>query len=330
MPIDVSDILRLIIMASVFVLVLAIWVMAVVAWASRRAAKAEKLERRLEMLALPGIGEGRILRLWSDTGREASTIVPGLRGHFRIISQFEQMRRAAGLVTPIPALVLGIVGGATLSGVLIFMITQNPLVGLCGALAILLIAWIYIQQRIARRVGIFESQLVDALGLAARSLRAGHPLPGAFRMIAQEIPPPIGTVFAEVCQQQDLGMALDVALRKASEESPSPDLKLFATSVVIQLRSGGNLADMMERLSAVIQDRMRLGRRVRVLTAQSQLSKYILLALPFVVFLILNLLNPEFMNPLYTTSEGHKMLAVAAAGLLVGAWAMNRLAVIRY
>jgi tight adherence protein B len=210
------------------------------------------------------------------------------------------------------------------------LITMNSVVAGCAALAVLLLSWVWLQQKLARRVAIFESQLIDALGLAARSLRAGHPLPGSFRMIAQEIPPPIGKVFADICQQQDLGVGLDFALRKAADDYASPDLKLFATSIIIQLHSGGNLADMMERLAEVVRDRMRLARRVRVLLAQSQLSKYILLALPFVMFLILNLLSPEFMKPLYTTPLGHRLLLIAAGGLLIGAWVMNRLSIIRY
>jgi tight adherence protein B len=107
-------------------------------------------------------------------------------------------------------------------------------------------------------------------------------------------------------------------------------MKFFATSVVIQLRSGGNLADMMDRLAFVIRDRMRLARRVRVLTAQTQFSKRILQALPFAIFVILCLINPEYMQPLYTTSTGKTILGAAGAGLLAGTYTMNRLAVLRY
>jgi tight adherence protein B len=107
-------------------------------------------------------------------------------------------------------------------------------------------------------------------------------------------------------------------------------MKLFATSVIIQVRSGGNLADMMYRLADVIRDRMRLKRRVRVLTAQTQLSKRVLLALPFLLFGALNLLNPTYMMPLYTTAMGRMLLIIAGTGLILGAWMMNRLSVLKY
>jgi tight adherence protein B len=176
----------------------------------------------------------------------------------------------------------------------------------------------------------FEIQFVDALDLAARSLRAGHPLVGSFQLIAEEIAAPVSTVFAQICQQQALGSSIEEALTLISERSSSKDLQLFATSVIIQVRSGGNLADMMERLAAVIRERRRLSRRLRVLTAQTQFSKRALLALPFVIFLGLNLLDPTYMVPLYTTSAGQFLLLIGGTGLVLGGWMMNRIGVLRY
>jgi len=152
--------------------------------------------------------------------------------------------------------------------------------------------------------------------LAARSLRVGHPLIASFQLIADEIPAPVGELFGEVCQQQTLGVAMDEALRSASESVDSADLRLLATSVVIQLRTGGNLADMMQRLSNIIRERNRLTRRVRVLTAQTQFSKRVLLALPFLVFISMNVINPTYMQPLYSTFGGQLILGCATVGML--------------
>ena len=139
----------------------------------------------------------------------------------------------------------------------------------------------------------------------------------------------IGTVFGDISQQQAMGVPLEDALRQAAARSYSEDMRLFATAVSIQLRTGGNLADMMSRLAAVIRDRMRLSQRVRVLTAQTQLSKRILLALPIGVFFLINMLNPQYMSLLYRTDLGRTLLAAAAVGMLVGAYVMNRMARIR-
>ena len=125
-------------------------------------------------------------------------------------------------------------------------------------------------------------------------------------------------------------MKLEDALRRVAARTSSSDLRLFVTSVVVHLRSGGQLADMMDRLSSVIRDRMKLNRRARVLMAQTNMSKQILLSLPIILFVILNLLNPAYMEPLYSTSTGRMLLAIAGAQMIIGVWLMNRLAVIRY
>jgi tight adherence protein B len=153
----------------------------------------------------------------------------------------------------------------------------------------------------------------------------GHPLIASFQLISEEIPAPVGELFGKVVQQQALGVAMDEALRSISNEVYSPDLRLFATSVVIQIRSGGNLADMMQRLSNIIRERNRLTRRVRVMTAQTQFSKRVLLSLPFLIFVGMNLVNPTYMRTLYTTPFGQIIMMVCAVGLFLGWMTMNYL-----
>ena len=170
---------------------------------------------------------------------------------------------------------------------------------------------------------------MDAMQLAARSLRAGFPLIGAFELVSQEVDPPLGATFARICQAQSMGESLADALRQAAQDNPSPDLKLFVTSVLIHLRTGGNLADMMDRLAEVIRDRIRLSRRVRVLTAQTQFSKRVLAALPLIMFVVLNLINPRYVEPLYATGVGRMLLLITVILLLLGIFVMNRVAKIR-
>ncbi len=108
------------------------------------------------------------------------------------------------------------------------------------------------------------------------------------------------------------------------------DLKLLATAVNIQLKTGGNMAELMETLAAVMRSRMHLNRRVRVLTASSRMSKYVLLTVPIVLFVILNIVSPEYVSVFYTTWLGRYMLMVTGISVLLGAWIMNRLCVLRY
>jgi tight adherence protein B len=189
-------------------------------------------------------------------------------------------------------------------------------------------AWV--GRRIRVRGAQFERQFIHALELAARSLRAGHPLLGAFQLISEELDEPVRTTFTEICQQHSMGVNLEGALERVAQASTSQDLRLFATSVAIQLRSGGNLADMMERLSFVIRDRLRLGRRIRILTSQTQFSKRILVGMPFALFLVLNLVNPQYVGTLYSTHQGQILLGVASVMMVLGILTMNRMAKLKY
>lgn len=217
-----------------------------------------------------------------------------------------------------------------MAALLALLDTSDPLAAAGVAGAVLLAFWIYLNKCISRQRARFENQLADAMQLIARSLRAGHPVLGSFQLVANELEPPTSTMFASVCQQQAMGKNLETALREAADASTSEDARLFAASIAVAMRSGGDLADMMDRMSAVITDRIRLGRHARVLTAQVQLNKQVLLALPFFLFILLYLMRPGYLRPLLDTSIGNIMLAGGIASMLTGAWIMNRMARIRY
>jgi tight adherence protein B len=266
--------------------------------------------------------------LWKD-GQETTTTVMA-RKRLGLLDAIERAFQRAGWQVPTSTLLLSFVSAAIMLFLVLYLLSHNLLLA-GGAVVILLIGLrIWVQRGITRRLNRLEGQLIDALELAARSLRAGHPLSGSFRLVSEEISPPVATIFAEICQRQSMGLPLEEALRDVALQSGSGDLNLFAASVVIQLRSGGNLADMMDRLACVIRDRRRLNGRVRVLTAQTQLSKRVLLIMPIAMFVLLNVLNPNYMEPLYTSFGGKIMLLVAASGMVLGAWVMNKLATLHY
>ena len=171
---------------------------------------------------------------------------------------------------------------------------------------------------------------MDSLGIAARALRAGHPLVGAFQLVAQEVGDPLAKLFGEICQEQALGLDLEGSIRRVANASRNPDLKLFATAVTIQLSSGGNLAELMDTMANVMRSRIRLHRRVRVLIAQTAMSTRILVILPIVLFTILNIIAPEYMQLFYTTWSGRYLLTGTVLTVLFGMWFMAKLSVIRY
>jgi len=325
---DPSRLIEVFMFVAVFGLVMALWVGGVVFWSAHRRAKVKVLRRRLGLEPAED-GEGRVLRLWHE-GQESTLRVPGRRQRLSIGKRLDRIRVDAGFRTPLHTLGLGLTGGLAMLASIVLVLTQSVPAAAAAAVAALALAWTLVKHRVKRREARFESQFLDALGLAARSLRAGHPLSGAFMVISEEIAAPVGPLFTEIRQQQELGMGMEDALRNVIAKTPNHDLRIFATSIIVHLRSGGNLADLMDRIAAVIRDRVRLNRRVRALTASAQLGKRVLLTLPILLMAALNALNPEYMDPLYSTGAGRTMLLLAVVGLLFGRWIMGRMATLDY
>jgi tight adherence protein B len=322
-----AELYNLLVFGATFGLVISLWFLLVLAWSARHRRRAQQIQRRLGLSdAQPA--HTRVLRLWRE-GHEATTVAPQAPAT-SLRQRLGRLPQDAGLDIPLPALLLTVLGVATAAAAAVTLMVGSLVAGIGAAATVVILFWIFVQARVARERAKLERQFNDALGLLARSLRAGHPLVGAFQLVAEELEPPVSSLFAEVCQQQALGMGLAEALRAAAEQTSNADVHLFATAVAIQIRSGGNLADLMDRLAHVVRERMRLSRRVRVITAQTQMSKRILLALPVFAFLALYLLNPHYLAPLSNTGDGRLLLGAATVSLLLGWWMMNRMARLRY
>ena len=328
MQFDPQQLVEALLAIAMFTLVMSLWIGGILLWARRHVARQGEVRQRL---GLQGRIEDRdrVIKLWLD-GREVETTVHTKRRATTLPGRIERHFQQAGLQLPFLHILALVLGSAFLSAIFVSFVTGKVLLGL-GVVAVLLAAGrIYMLSRINRRQAQFDTQLVDALELAARSLRAGHPLLGAFQLLADEMGEPVSHIFADVCAQHGLGADLETVLRAAGDKSGSGDMKIFATSVAMQVRTGGNLADLMERLAEVMRDRMRLHRRVRVLTAQTQISKRVLIALPFVIFIVFNIINPKYMSIFYYERVGTYMLAAGIVMLAMGSWVMNKMATLKY
>lgn len=314
---------------SAFVLVASIWFALLLLARMRQQRAADKIGARLQFDERGRREVPWRLELWRD-GQMVPTIAPGQPLSERIEVRFEVLRNTMGWRASTLRIILCYAGIILLAALVALVLTGNFVFALMAAGAAAVGPYIYVQRQIDRRNALFERQFSEALSLATRSLRAGQPLMGAFRLIVDEMDPPVSSVFEEICQEQALGMSLYVAVHHAAQKTMSPDMKLFAASMGIQVKSGGNVAEMMERLADVIRDRIRLHRRACVLTAQTQLSKRVLIAIPFVIFMLLYVINREYLSPLYETSIGRGLLLTAFVLLVVGTWVMNRIAVLHY
>lgn len=322
---------------AVFVLMLSVWVIAWLMWSGKKAARVEKIRRRVgaddDVLGARGVPEGgRVVQLFRE-GKAIKTVLPGQRslaGSSSPIEALETKLHQAGMDVPVAAALAVVLGAPAAAFVLAFVIVGHPAAAALAAGTVLYGVWSVLKTKAEKRTAKFDAQFVEALGLCARSLRAGHTVTAALNLAAKECQDPVKSVFSDICQQQELGVTLEQSLLRAADDNPSQDLKLFAASVAIQIRAGGNLAETTNRLAAVMRDRLKMAKKVRVLIAESQMSKQVLLGLPVVMFVVLNVINPEYMKPMYNTENGQMMMMIAAGGMLIGAWAMNKLAVLKY
>ena len=324
---DSERIINIIVIAAIFGLIFSVWCICIFIWLGQYLIRLKSVQKRLGIVKKE-TEETQTMRLWRETMNKTNDIV--LPGKLTLDERMESLKNSAGWRTPAHMVFLRVAGVTILGLVITYVLSGNFLFGLGMAGAIIVVFWSYTKMCISKQSALFERQLVDSLGISARALRAGLPLLGSFQMISEEIDKPVGDIFSRICHEQLLGLDMKDSIRKVARNVYNPELKLFATAVAIQLQSGGNLADLMDSLSSVIRVRMRLNRRVRVLTSQTQFSKRVLIALPIVLFLLLNFISPEYMQVFYTTTSGKYMLAVMASMVLFGTWVMNRLAILRF
>ena len=182
-----------------------------------------------------------------------------------------------------------------------------------------------VRRKRARRVLQLERQLPDAADLIARALRAGHSFPAALGMVGDELPNPLGGEFALVFDEINYGVSLSDALLNMVDRVPVEDLRYFVIAVLIQREAGGNLAEILGCISAIIRERMKLLGKVRVLSAEGRLSGWVLIALPFVVIAALTVLNPDYVSVFWKDPAGMQLGGVSLAMMLFGTLWMRKI-----
>jgi tight adherence protein B len=196
-----------------------------------------------------------------------------------------------------------------------------PLVGvLLGSLPL-----VWLMMRRKRRLKTFATQLPDALEMISRTLRAGQSLAFGFNLVSTEMPQPISKEFGRIFEEQNLGVPLEDSLRAITARIPNLDLQFFVTALVLQRQTGGDLAEILDKIGTLIRDRFRIWGQVQALTGEGRLSGTVLLALPFVLFIAVYQLNPDYVMVLFTDPTGTKMLAVAVVMQIIGALVIRKI-----
>ena len=172
-----------------------------------------------------------------------------------------------------------------------------------------------------KRRKILADQLIEALDFLSRVLRAGHSLASGLNMIGEELPEPIAAEFRRCYEQHNLGLSLEAALTDMAKRVDLDDFAFFVTSVSIQRQTGGDLAEILDNINAMIRSRIRLAQHVQALTAEGRATGYVLTGLPILIFVLMLVMNPDYGGELLRRNEGRLMLLGAimlqVLGLLV-------------
>ena len=183
----------------------------------------------------------------------------------------------------------------------------------------------YVLHKRRQRFSKFEQELPEALDLMVSALRAGHSLVSALGLVAQESPNPIGAEFRTCFDEQNYGLELRTAMSNLLARVPLQDLRIVVTAILIQKESGGNLAEVLDKVAHVIRERYRLKRQVRVHTAQGRMTGWILSFLPIVLGVALYLIRPDTMSLLWRNPIGLKMLYASAVLTVTGALIIRKI-----
>jgi tight adherence protein B len=187
-----------------------------------------------------------------------------------------------------------------------------------GAALGLALPFIVLKVKRGKRMRAFEEQFPEGLDLIARALKAGHAFATGLKMVADEMPDPVGPEFRKTFDEQNFGLPLKDALDNLTHRMPLLDVRFFSTAVLIQRETGGNLAEILENLGHVVRERFKILRQVRVYTAHGRFTGYVLLALPAVLCIALSFINPEHMNLLFRERIGQYMLMGALGMQTIG------------
>lgn len=211
-----------------------------------------------------------------------------------------------------------LLGCGTIGTIVLGLLTMTPLNAVLGFAAGCLVCLMVLSVSIQRRQKAFINQLGDMLTMIANALRAGFSFMQALDHIANEMDDPVKSEVRRVVMDVNVGLPLEDALNNMTERINSPDFNLVVAAVLIQRQVGGNLAQILDTISETINERVRMRREISALTAQGRMSGMVLGCLPFGLAIILQIISPGYLEPLFSNLMGQAALAGAGVLMLIG------------
>lgn len=297
-------------------------------WNTARGPEARRIEQRIRSLSAGGHGDQEI-KLLKQRQLAKSPAVQRLLLEVPRVHRLDRLLVQSGLNMSV-AMFFFWSGLLFFAGLLLgYFLTRIALYAVVLGAFLAVLPYLLVLRAKFRRMHTLLLQLPDALDLVARALRAGHAFSGGVKMVADEMADPIASEFRTTFDELNFGLSLEDAMLNLSERVDIPDMKYFVISVLIQRETGGNLAAVLDKIAAIIRERLRLLGRVRVLSSQGRLEAWILSILPVVVAGIMFSIWPQFMSILWKDPAGQVMIAIAVAMMALGILMMWRMVRIR-
>jgi tight adherence protein B len=242
-------------------------------------------------------------------------------------TRFKTRLDVAGITTAPVRLCAGIV--ASILAVMLVFAQVGGVAFAPLAFAIPVVAWSVISQRVKRQRKLFSEQLPGNLEVIASAMRAGHSFSAALGVVVEDAPEPSRREFERVIADERVGVPLDHALQVVVERMANKDLEQVALVVALQRETGGNAAEVLDRVTETARDQLALRRMVKTLTAQGRMSRWVVTALPVGLLVLLTLINPVYMRPLFETPIGRTLLVVAGVMVVSGSLVIKRIVEIK-
>lgn len=312
----------MVLVAVMFVVVwlgamLAVWLL----WSARQSAALDRIKDRLlgsAKVKKKSMRKGPALMQAEEKGK--GRVVLELLHRLQLQERLRLLIEQAGLRWHVARLIhgclalflAGMAAGLTAAPPAYRVYTLVPAL-MCGSIPIL-----YVVRRRRRRLHKFEEQFPESLEFISRSMRAGHAFSVSLEMVHTEFSEPLAGEFRRTFDEQNLGLPLDLALEKMAERVPSMDVHFFVSAVLLQKRTGGNLAELLDKLASLIRERFKLRGRIRAISAHGRMTGTVLSMIPAGVAAIMFYVNPSYAMFFVDDPLGHKMVAGAVVLQLIG------------
>jgi tight adherence protein B len=237
-------------------------------------------------------------------------------------AQFKEELEIARITVPAVHILFGAAIGTLLAAIVLYLISP---VFIVFALGVPFITRDLVRRKLKKVRDDFAEQLPDNLQVLASALRAGHSFIGALAVVAQDAPEPAQREFRQVVADDQLGVPIEDSLREVARRMASTELEQVGLLAELQRASGGNMAEVLETVVETIRDRFDLRRLIKTLTAQGRMARWILTLLPVFLAIVLTLLNPSYMRPLFATTPGQVLVAVATVMVVTGSLVIKRI-----